>query len=51
MSSAAKATSRSVMPLQAGGRVEAGAAPRVRSARQRARRTPLEELTPLTWRA
>ena len=30
---------------------QAAAAHRVRSARQRARRAPLEELMPLTWRA
>ena len=50
-SAAAKAT---VWPLTlppAGGQGQAGAAHRVRSARQRARRAPLEELTPARWRA
>src|ERR1035441_10066427 len=41
-----------VADAAAGGRQgQAGAAHRVRSARQRARRAPLEELMPGTWRA
>ena len=43
---------RLVADAAAGGRQgQAVAAHRVRSARQRARRAPLEQLTPLTWRA
>jgi hypothetical protein len=34
-----------------GGQGQAGAADRVRSAWQRARRAPLDELMPATWRA
>ena len=51
MSPAAKATVV-VADAAAGGRQgQAGAAHGVRSARQRARRAPLEELMPGTWRA
>ena len=50
ISSAAKAAVWSLTPPPRR-QHQAVAAHRVRSARQRARRAPLEELMPLTWRA
>ena len=51
MSSAAKATVCVADAAAGGGRVRPAPLTGVRSARQRARRAPLEELMPATWRA
>ena len=51
MSPAAKATVSSLTPPPAAGRVRPSPLTAAVSARQRARRAPLEELMPGTWRA
>ena len=51
VSPAAKATVASLALPAAGGRVSAGGVHGPASARQRARKAPVEELMPGTWRA